>query len=78
MDVRMERIPLLWNIVGETALAKGFYSNMRNTKELQKNVIINLDWLIVGCACQFSCIHVCGQHMDILHTNICMYIHTYI
>ena len=27
-DVKRERIPLLWNTVGETMLAKGFCSNM--------------------------------------------------
>ena len=31
-DVRKERIPLLWSIVGETALARGFCSNVRHTK----------------------------------------------
>ena len=30
-DVRKERIALLWSTVGETALAKGFYSNMGGT-----------------------------------------------
>ena len=33
-DVRRERIPLLWSTVGETALAKGFCSNMGDTKYL--------------------------------------------
>ena len=32
MDVRKERIPLVWSTVGETTLAKGFRSNMVNTK----------------------------------------------
>ena len=39
-DVRRERIPLLWSTLGDTALAKGFCSNMGNTKYsvcLQKN-----------------------------------------
>ena len=31
-DVRMEQIPLLWSTVRETALAKGFCSNMGDTK----------------------------------------------
>jgi len=31
-DVRRERIPLVWSTVGETALAKGFCSNMGDTK----------------------------------------------
>ena len=31
-DVRRERIPSLWNTVGETALAKGCCSNMGDTK----------------------------------------------
>ena len=31
-DVRRERIPLLWSTVKETALAKGFCSNMGDTK----------------------------------------------
>ena len=31
-DIRRERIPLLWSTVGETALPKGFYSKMGNTK----------------------------------------------
>ena len=33
-DVRSGRIPLLWNPVGETALAKDFWSNMGDTKYL--------------------------------------------
>ena len=33
-DVRRERIPLLLSSVGETALAKGFCSNMGDTKYL--------------------------------------------
>ena len=32
-DIRRERIPLLWSTVGETALPKGFYSNMGDTKK---------------------------------------------
>ena len=33
-DVRRERIPLLWITVGDTAMAKGFCSNMGDTKYL--------------------------------------------
>ena len=32
MDVRRECIPLLWSTEGQTALGKGFCSNMGNTK----------------------------------------------
>ena len=31
-DVRREETPLLWSTAGETALARGFWSNMGNTK----------------------------------------------
>ena len=31
-DVRRERIPLLWSTIRETALAKGFCSNMGGMK----------------------------------------------
>ena len=33
-----EQIPLLWNTVGETALAKGFCSNMGDTKHSFKPI----------------------------------------
>ena len=33
-----EQIPLLWSTVGETALAKGFSSNMGDTKRSFKPV----------------------------------------
>ena len=74
----MKRIPKhsRRNSIGQRILFE--HEEYEGAMCLQKNVIINLDWLIVGCACRFSRIHVCGQHMDILHTNICLYIHTYI
>ena len=31
-DIRKEGIPLLWSTLGETALARGFCSNMGDTK----------------------------------------------
>ena len=41
MVVRRKQMPLLWSTVGETALSKGFCSNMGNAKYpsvyLQKN-----------------------------------------